>query len=208
MTRLRDIAIASFVLAAVSPLLLVLMFLIRIDSPGRAMYRQERVGLGGTTFRIHKLRTMRIGVSGPSVTRKGDDRVTHIGRWLRASKLDELPQLIDVLQGKMSLVGPRPEVPRYVDLWPAEAKRIILSVRPGITDPVTVRLRGEEQVLAASSDPELTYIEELLPLKTDAYVTYVQTRTVLGDFGVVVATLLAVLFPRAVPTEAEKVISS
>jgi lipopolysaccharide/colanic/teichoic acid biosynthesis glycosyltransferase len=208
MTRLRDTIIASCILLAVSPVLLIIMLLIRLDSPGGAIYRQERVGLGGTIFRIHKLRTLQVGLSGPLITKTGDDRVTHVGRWLRTSKLDELPQLIDVIQGNMSLVGPRPEVPLYVDLWPAEARLIILSVRPGITDPITVRLRSEEQILAASPDPERTYIDELLPLKTDAYVRYVQSRTAIGDFGVVVATLLAVLFPKPVPTPAEEVASS
>ncbi len=197
MARLRDLMVASIALMVLSPLLLILAILVRLDSPGGALYRQERVGLRGKTFSIHKFRTMHVGLSGPAVTHFGDARVTRLGRWLRTAKLDELPQLIDILQGSMSLVGPRPEVPRYADLWPAEAWPIILSVRPGLTDPVTLSLRNEELLLASSSDPERTYVDLLLPAKARAYVSYVQGRTFLGDIRVVLATFKALVRPGA-----------
>src|SRR5690606_24364516 len=109
------------------------------DSPGPVLFRQERVGLHGRPFRIHKFRTITAcGAQGPLVTAAGDARITRVGRVLRRHKLDELPQLIDVLKGDMSLVGPRPEVPRYMALYPQQARRAILSVRPGITDPASI----------------------------------------------------------------------
>lgn len=195
MTRARDLIVAAAALAVLWPLLLVLAILIRLDSPGPALYRQERVGLHGRPFRIHKFRSMRAGAAGLAVTAAGDPRVTRVGRWLRASKLDELPQLFDVLRGEMSLVGPRPEVPRYAALWPADLRAVILSVRPGLTDPATVLLRSEASILARSPDPERTYVEELLPMKAQAYATYVRTRSFGGDLKVVLATLKALVDP-------------
>lgn len=195
MIRARDIVVAALALVVLSPLLLAIAVLVRLDSPGPALYRQERVGRHGRPFRIHKFRSMRTGSDGLAVTADGDERITRVGRWLRATKLDELPQLLDVLGGAMSLVGPRPEVARFVDLWPAELRPVILSVRPGITDPATVLLRSEATILAQSSDPERTYIEELLPLKAKAYATYVRTRSFLGDIKVVFATLNVIVRP-------------
>jgi len=153
------------------------------------------VGWRGKPFRIHKFRSMRTGAVGLSVTTGDDPRVTRSGRWLRAAKLDELPQLIDVLLGAMSLVGPRPEVPRYVELWPPDLRPVILSVRPGITDPATVLLRSEGEILAHSPDPERTYVEELLPLKAQAYVSYVRSRTPVGDIKIMLATFKAIIHP-------------
>lgn len=195
MTRARDIVVAALGLILLAPLLLLIAVLVRLDSPGPAMYRQVRVGLHGAPFRIHKFRSMAAGAAGPGVTASGDPRITRVGRWLRASKLDELPQLIDVLSGTMSLVGPRPEDPRYVEAWPPEMRPEILSVRPGITDPATVLLRNEAEILARSADPERTYVVELLPLKAQAYLSYVRTRTFAGDIKVILATLNAILSP-------------
>ena len=195
MTRIRDIVVAALMLLVLSPFLLILVVLIRLDSPGPALYRQVRVGLHGKPFRIHKFRSMRTGAVGLSVTTGDDPRVTRSGRWLRAAKLDELPQLIDVLLGAMSLVGPRPEVPRYVDLWPPDLRPVILSVRPGITDPATVLLRSEGEILVHSPDPERTYVEELLPLKAQAYVSYVRSRTPVGDIKIMLATFKAITHP-------------
>ena len=195
MTRIRDIVVAALMLLVLSPFLLILAVLIRLDSPGPALYRQERVGLHGRPFRIHKFRSMRTGAVGLSVTTVDDPRVTRLGRWLRAAKLDELPQLIDVLLGAMGLVGPRPEVPRYVDLWPPDLRPVILSVRPGITDPATVLLRSEGEILAHSPDPERTYVEELLPLKAQAYVSYVRSRSLVGDIKIMLATFKAIIHP-------------
>jgi len=195
MTRTRDIVVAGLGLVLLSPVLVIIAVLVRLDSRGPALYRQVRVGLHGRPFRIHKFRSMTTGAVGPAVTASGDPRVTRLGRWLRAWKLDELPQLIDVLHGSMSLVGPRPEDPRYVERWPADLRPEILSVRPGITDPVTVLLRNEAEILALSTDPERTYVEELLPLKAQAYLSYVRTRSFAGDIAIIVATLKAIILP-------------
>lgn len=195
MTRARDAVVAGLGLVLLWPLLVLIGLAVRLDSPGPAFFRQTRVGRHERLFRIHKFRTMRTGAAGPSVSTTVDSRVTHVGRFLRRTKLDELPQLIDVLRGDMSLVGPRPEVPHYVRLWPDELRPIILSVRPGITDPATVHLRSEAEILAHSCDPERTYIKELLPLKAQAYADYVHTRSFIGDIRVVGATLAAIIFP-------------
>lgn len=199
MTRARDLVAAALALAVLWPVLVVLAILIRLDSRGPIMYRQERVGLDGKRFRIHKFRSMQVGSAGPAVTAENDPRITRVGRWLRATKLDELPQLLDVVKGDMSLVGPRPEVPHYVELWPDHLRPVILSVRPGITDPATVLLRSEASILAASADPERTYVDELLPLKAQAYAEYVRTRSFSGDLAVIARTLGAVLRPAASP---------
>jgi lipopolysaccharide/colanic/teichoic acid biosynthesis glycosyltransferase len=164
---------------------------VRLDSPGPAFYRQERVGLGGEIFRIHKFRTMRGGHNAAMVSATGDSRVTRVGRFLRKSKLDELPQLLDVLAGHMSIVGPRPEVPQYGDMWPAGAREVI--VRPGITDPASIALRNEADELAAAEDPEQHYIESLLPRKTAMYVEYVNNQSFLGDLAVIARTFFAVI---------------
>lgn len=206
MTRVRDLVVALLGLIILSPLLLAVSLIIQLDSPGGAIYRQERVGLRGKSFRIHKFRTMRQGAGGLPVTAGDDPRVTRCGRWLRATKLDELPQLIDIIQGNMSLVGPRPEVPYYASLWPEDAQPIILSVRPGLTDPATVQLRHESSLLARADDPELTYIEDLLPMKARAYVAYVSSRSFVGDFRVILATAAALVKPNSptIPCESER----
>lgn len=195
MTRARDLVVSVAALLVLWPLLLLLAILVRLDSPGPALFRQERVGLNGRLLRIHKFRTMRTASVGLAVTADNDPRITRMGRWLRATKLDELPQLVDVISGDMSLVGPRPEVPRYVALWPADLRPVILSVRPGITDPATVLLRSEAAILAASDDPERTYVEDLLPLKAHAYAKYVSTRSFFGDVRILLATLKAIAVP-------------
>jgi lipopolysaccharide/colanic/teichoic acid biosynthesis glycosyltransferase len=166
-----------------------------LTSSGPVFFRQERVGRGGRVFRLVKLRTMQVDTSGPQLTASGDPRVTTVGRFLRKTKLDELPQLWNVLRGEMSFVGPRPEVPRYVDLedplW-----REVLTVRPGITDPVTVFLRDEEAVLAeAPGDRERFYREQLLPYKLEKYALYLRGRTWWSDLRVILATVGALVAP-------------
>jgi lipopolysaccharide/colanic/teichoic acid biosynthesis glycosyltransferase len=173
--------------------LVVLAIAIRLDSPGPAFFRQERVGLRGATFWIHKFRTLAVSPSGPLLTPSGDPRVTRLGAVLRRTKLDELPQLFDVLVGHMSLVGPRPEVPRYASLWPAEYRELILSVRPGITDPASVAFRHEADQLAAAEDPEDYYVTVLLPEKARMYAEYVQTRNFGTDLLILAKTGAAVL---------------
>lgn len=191
--RAFDLVVALPALIAVSPVLAVLGIAIRLDSPGPVMFRQERIGRGGTPFRIHKLRTMRTGEPGRLVSTSTDDRITRVGRFLRKSKLDELPQLIDVVLGTMSLVGPRPEVPRYVALWPADARAEILSVRPGITDPASIVLRDESDQLAGADDPERYYVDVLLPQKAEMYRQYVRSRSLRGDVAILLRTVKAVL---------------
>ena len=188
-----DLVVSGLMLLVAWPLLVTLAVAVRVDSAGPAIFRQERVGRHGETFRIHKFRSMKVDHGGGLVSASGDSRVTRVGRFLRKSKLDELPQVLDVFVGHMSLVGPRPEVPKYVDMWPADVRQIILSVRPGITDPATIALRNEADEFAAAEDPERHYIESLLPRKTAMYVDYVNSRSFAGDLAVIARTLATVI---------------
>ena len=177
-----------------SPLLVLIAGWVRADSPGPALFRQQRVGRGGRLFRIHKFRTMRVhDGTGPQVTVAGDARVTRAGRWLRRTKLDELPQLIDVLKGDMSLVGPRPEVPHYMALYPAEARAQILSVRPGITDRAAIEFKDEERILSAAADPAAAYVAHIMPIKQRYYLAYVARHSVAGDVRILWDTFRALL---------------
>ncbi|WP_431259105.1 sugar transferase [Roseateles chitinivorans] len=192
--RLFDIFCAGVGLLLLSPLLLAVAVWIRLDSRGPVMFRQERVGRFGRTFRIHKFRTMRVDAPalGPQITIGDDARITRSGRWLRASKVDELPQLWDVLRGAMSLVGPRPEVPRYVALYPAELRELVLSVRPGITDPASLSFRNESELLARAEDPEREYVEVVMPMKLGLAADYVRNASLGGDIRLILATLGAI----------------
>ncbi len=189
--RLFDLLCAGLGLWVLSPLLLLVALWIKLDSPGPVMFRQERVGRGGRPFFIHKFRTMRVDAPslGPQITVGADARITRSGRWLRASKIDELPQLWDVLRGAMSLVGPRPEVPRYVALYPAELREIVLSVRPGITDPASLSFRHESDLLAKAADPEREYVEVIMPMKLKLAADYVRNASLGGDIRLILATL-------------------
>ena len=190
--RVFDAAVSGAALLVLSPVLAVCAVAVIVDDPGPALFRQKRVGLGGTSFEILKFRSMR-RATGLQITKGGDSRITRVGRALRATKLDELPQLVNVVRGDMSLVGPRPEVPRYVAEWPADAREVILSVRPGITDPGSIAFRHEETELAGAADPERHYVDVILPAKVALYVDYVRTRTFVGDLALVFRTLAAVL---------------
>ncbi|MDL5032852.1 sugar transferase [Pelomonas sp. APW6] len=189
--RLFDILASGLGLLLLSPLLLLVALWIQWDSPGPVMFRQERVGRFGRTFFIHKFRSMRVDAPalGPQITIGEDPRITRSGRFIRRSKVDELPQLWDVLRGAMSLVGPRPEVPRYVALYPADLRDIVLSVRPGITDPASVAFRDESERLAAAADPERAYVEEILPQKLRLSAAYIQTRTMRSDLALILRTV-------------------
>ena len=193
--RLFDLIVATLglVLLALPGLLVALA--IRLDSAGPVFFRQERVGRGGRVFRIHKLRTMRVDAErlGGPLTVGVDPRVTRIGAFLRAHRLDELPQLIDVLRGDMSLVGPRPEVPRYVALYPTALREQVLAVRPGITDPASLAFRGEARQLAAAADPEREYVEVILPNKLALAADYAAHATLWTDLGVVARSLRVLL---------------
>ena len=193
--RLFDIVGAAVALVLLSPLLLLVALAVRLDSPGPVFFRQLRVGRGGVTFRIHKFRTMRVDAPalGPQVTVGRDPRITRVGHWLRDRRIDELPQFIDVLLGRMSLVGPRPEVPRFVAHYPAELRAQVLAVRPGITDPSSLAHIDEAALLAGSADPERTYVEQILPRKLALQAKYAASATLWSDIGVLGRTLRVLL---------------
>jgi len=196
--RAFDIVIAGFGLLLLGPVLLVIALWIKLDTRGPAIFRQERVGRGGVPFRIHKFRTMRADAPaiGPQITIGDDARITRVGRFLRRTKMDELPQLIDVLVGAMSLVGPRPEVPQYVALYPRDLRDKVLSVRPGITDPVSIAFRDESTLLARATDPEREYVEVMLPRKLAAAAAYVEQATLGRDLRLIAQTLRALVLGR------------
>jgi lipopolysaccharide/colanic/teichoic acid biosynthesis glycosyltransferase len=187
--RLFDITIASAGLLLLLPVMLALSLWIRLDSPGPVLFRQERVGRYGVAFRIHKFRTMKAGAQGLLLTVGDDARITRAGAWLRRTRLDELPQLIDVLLGDMSLVGPRPEVPRYVAHYPPALRDRALSVRPGLTDPATLDALEEARELALAADPERAYIETILPAKLQRAVDYAARATLWTDLVVLARTV-------------------
>jgi lipopolysaccharide/colanic/teichoic acid biosynthesis glycosyltransferase len=197
-------AAGGLLLAA--PILLAAGTMVALTSPGGPLFIQQRVGRGGRPFRLFKLRTMQAGPGGPGVTAGGDRRVTPVGSWLRKFKVDELPQLWNVVIGDLSLVGPRPEVPQYVDashpLW-----REVLATRPGLTDPVTLRLRNEEELLASVvGDHEQFYRRTLLPYKLNGYADYLRKRSWRTDLAVGWATVKAVVAPgRTSPPTLEEI---
>jgi len=164
---------------------------VKLDSPGPVFFRGERIGRGGRPFRMFKFRSMRVSPpgSGLQITIAGDARITRSGAVLRRYKLDELPQLIDVLLGRMSLVGPRPEVAQYVAAYPPAARDVVLSIRPGITDPASIEFRNESEILGAAANPEHEYIETILPRKIAVYRSYVANRSWLGDMRIILRTL-------------------
>ncbi len=191
---------ALLLLLAVLPVLAGAALLIILSSPGPVLFRQVRVGRGGRTFLLYKLRTMRQGIGGPCVTASGDARITWAGRWLRRRKIDELPQLWNVWRGDLALVGPRPEVPCYVDLQnPLWIE--VLGARPGLTDPVTLWLRNEETLLNnVPHNREQFYREVLQPLKLKGYADYLQTRNWQSDLVILWQTGRAIVQPAATPT--------
>jgi lipopolysaccharide/colanic/teichoic acid biosynthesis glycosyltransferase len=191
--RAFDIVVAAVGLLLVAPLFLVVAALIKLDSRGPVFFRQERVGRGFRPFRIYKFRTMVQDASqrGGPLTSANDPRVTRVGRFLRKSKIDELPQLINVLKGEMSLVGPRPEVREYVELF-RDDYREILKVRPGITDLASLKYRDEESWLAQWPDPDRAYVRHLLPDKIRLAKEYIETASFASDLHIIVRTLLKV----------------
>lgn len=192
--RLFDIVSSASALLILSPVLLVLAVIVAVTSPGGAFFRQVRVGRGGREFRLLKFRTMRPGSeAGGQITVGGrDPRITGIGHFLRKSKMDELPQLINVLRGDMSIVGPRPEVPRYVAMYTPE-QREVLSVRPGITSAASIAYIDENELLGRSSDPERTYVEEVMPAKLALDLAYVHDRSFGKDLRIIFRTLARIV---------------
>ena len=178
--------------------MLIIAILIKCNSPGPVLFCQTRVGRFGREFPICKFRTMFANADGNGLplTVGGDPRITRVGAILRRHKLDELPQLWNVLVGDMSIVGPRPEVPCYVARYPAAVRDVVLSVRPGITDLASIAFRNENDMLSGSADPEKTYLEVVLPKKLQYCVEYVRTRTLAMDAGIVFRTLFAVFSRR------------
>ena len=192
--RAMDVSLSLLALPLAVPLMALIALAVKLDSPGPVWFRQERVGRAGRLFLIHKFRTMRVtDGSGPLVTASHDARITRVGRWLRRTKLDELPQLIDVLNGDMSLVGPRPEVPRYMALYAEPVRQQILSLRPGITDRAAIEFRDEERLLAAAADAERAYVEQVMPIKQRYYLDYVAQRSLAGDLRILWDTARALV---------------
>lgn len=191
--RLFDLCFALPGLVLLAPIFLLIAVLIKLDGGGPVFYRQERVGYRGRRFRIWKFRTMVVGAERHGVLTIGNDpRVTRVGRWLRRFKLDELPQLINVVLGDMSLVGPRPEVPKYVALY-TEKELQVLDLMPGITDPASVAFRHENEILGRSLDPERTYVQFIIPEKVSLNLDYARKATVLTDCIVILKTLATLL---------------
>lgn len=191
--RALDIVGSAGGLLITAPVLLISAAAIVATDGRPVIFRQQRVGRNERTFEILKFRSMRSGTQGIQVSTDRDPRITRIGAVLRKTKIDELPQLVNVLRGEMSLVGPRPEVPRYVEQWPQELRPVILSVRPGITDPASIAFRNESELLAAAEDPEATYKDEILPQKAAMYAHYVRSRTFRCDVQIMLDTVATVV---------------
>lgn len=192
--RLFDLLASGLGLLLLAPLLLLMSCAIKLDSTGPVFFRQTRVGRHGVEFRIHKFRTMVHRDAGDEavtvqLTVGADPRITRVGALLRRTRLDELAQLIDVLLGRMSLVGPRPDVPRYVATYPPALRDKVLGVRPGITDPASLAFRDESALLAAAADPEREYVEVLLPAKLRLSASYIDEATFGSDLRLIVVTL-------------------
>ncbi len=195
--RIFDLILATVLLIAAVPLMLLAVALVRLESSGRAIFRQTRIGLNGTPFTLLKFRSMTVPKTTDTEFAPGETvRVTIIGRLLRKTKLDELPQLWNVLVGDMSFVGPRPEVPEWTRVHP-ELWEIVLSVKPGITDPASIELRDEETILAAAEDPAVCYRDIILPRKLELSAEYVRNRSFLGDLRVLWRTVVSLVDSKA-----------
>ena len=197
MKRLFDIVASGLGLIVLSPLFLILAIWIKLDSKGPVFYRQVRVGYKNKDFRIFKFRSMRVGADKGSLVTIGgrDPRVTKSGYWIRKFKLDELPQLINVFIGDMSLVGPRPEVRHYVDYWTPEQMHV-LDVRPGITDPASIKFRNENELMEQAEDPEKYYIEVIMQEKIILYLEYVEKHSFWYDLGLILKTFWVIVSER------------
>ena len=200
--RTFDFIAALLGLIVLSPLMLIMAVLVRLTSPGPAFYLQKRIGKSGEPFKIFKFRTMYIDADkrGGTITVGRDPRITPIGHILRKLKFDEFAQLINVVKGDMSLVGPRPETPNYVELYSAEQRRV-LSVKPGITDPASIKFRNENDLLAGAKDPNETYIKEIMPAKLKINLEYLDRQSLLGDIGIIFQTFYWVFVSKLIPTK-------
>lgn len=194
MIRLFDILFSVLGLILLSPIFIVLYIIIRTGSKGGAFYVQERIGKDGKPFMLYKFRTMHVGADSEGLLTigKDDNRITRVGYFLRKTKIDELPQLLNVLKGDMSLVGPRPEVRKYVDLY-TEEQRKVLSVRPGITDYASIEYVNENELLSKASDPDRVYIEEVMPDKIKLNMKYLEHYTMQEYFRIIFLTLKSLI---------------
>ena len=194
MKRVFDFVASGLGLIVLSPLFLILTIWIKLDSKGPVFYRQVRVGRYNKDFRIFKFRSMRVGSDKGSLVTIGgrDPRVTRSGYWIRKFKLDELPQLINVFVGDMSLVGPRPEVRHYVDYWTPDQIHV-LDVRPGITDPASIKFRNENELMEQAEDPEKYYREVIMQEKIKLYLEYVEHHSFWGDIGLIFKTFWTIV---------------
>ncbi|MBS4206756.1 sugar transferase [Bacillus sp. FJAT-50079] len=192
--RAMDLLFTTIGLIIIAPILLLISILIKIDSRGPVFFKQVRVGKNERPFKILKFRTMVVDAEklGKQITVGKDQRITKIGHFLRKSKLDELPQLINVFKGDMSLVGPRPEVPKYTAFYTKEQKKIF-NIRPGITDYASIKYRNENEILALSNDPERTYIEEIMNDKLKYNMEYMEKRSILTDIKIILLTIKAII---------------
>lgn len=193
--RSFDVVCAAAGLVVLSPVLVLVAAWIKLDSPGPVFYRQVRVGRYGVPFRIHKFRTMTVNAEKAGrLTVGADNRITSSGQFLRKYKIDELPQLIDVVLGEMSLVGPRPEVQEFIECYPADVRDKVLSVRPGITDRASIEMVDENELLAAYENPRQAYIDIVLPIKQKYYLAYVDEQGLINDISIIFATLKKIVF--------------
>lgn len=194
MKRLFDILLSLLVLTVGLPFGLLVALLIVVDSKGPVFYRQSRVGRHNVDFLLYKFRTMCVEADSGSLITVGEDdmRITRVGAFLRKFKIDEFPQFLNILKGEMSIVGPRPEVRKYVDMYTPEQMRV-LSVRPGLTDYASIRYVNENAILSASSDPEKTYIEEIMPDKLNLNLKYIDEQSLWTDCKIILQTLKAIL---------------
>jgi len=194
--RTFDVIVSAFFLFTFSPFFLLIAMFIKVDSEGPVLYRAQRIGKGGKPFTLYKFRTMVANApnQGPGITRDADPRITRVGRFLRKMKIDEMPQLINVLKGDMSIVGPRPEDPRYVAHYTAEQRRV-LSVRPGMASPTFIKYRYEEEVLAAAGDDlEHVYLTQILPDKLRMDLGYIEQQSFLGDLAILAQAVLSLFW--------------
>lgn len=194
MKRILDVVSSAIFLMAFLPVWLIIALMVALESPGGVFYRQIRVGKNNRDFYLYKFRTMRVGSDKKGLLTVGerDNRITKVGYFLRKYKIDEFPQLINVLKGDMSLVGPRPEVRKYVDMYSPEQLKV-LSVRPGLTDYASIKYVNENEVLAASDNPEQTYIDEVMPAKLELNLQYIENQSVIEDVKLIFKTFVAIL---------------
>jgi lipopolysaccharide/colanic/teichoic acid biosynthesis glycosyltransferase len=190
MIRLLDIIASTIGLILLSPLFLLIAIWIKLDSPGSVFYKQTRVGQYGRDFKLFKFRSMRTDADKAGLLTVGgsDSRITRAGLFIRKYKLDELPQLINVLLGEMSLVGPRPEVRKYTDMY-TEDQKLVLNVRPGITDWASIEFRNENEILGKSDNPEKTYIEQIMPIKIELNNRFIQHPSLGHYFKIIFKTI-------------------